>query len=702
MNENVPGLGHLPELGSQEALLPLGTSPREIHSEVEEPVAHVHVEMPVPHMDRVFDYLVPPKLAEKAVVGARVAVEVGSQRVSGYIIGRDSMTDRSGALRPLTRVVSPVPVLTPAIYELCKAVASRQICPVGDVLRLAVPGRHARAEAAFNDAVRPIRSTIAPPDNSGYWGSYRGGGEFIESLAAGRSPRRLCVTLPGPAGSSSQLAIACAATLSSGRSVIITLPSSRAAAKLHAQMDRVFPGRVAYLASESRQEVRYTEFLRVLHGDATIVVGTRASVWVPARNLGLMIVVDDAAPALREQRSPHCETRDVAYMRARHENAGLLIYSSYVSEQSAALVARGALKVLAATPESIRQAVPRVSSPEQWNHDESSWSRIPEAAFSLVRSSLERGPVLVVVPRAGYIPQLACASCGALATCSVCGGNLAITVPGQAPTCSRCGARNPWQCDECGGGNLRSTRIGSHRTAEEIGKAFPGVGIMLSSSRSPDGIIESVSNKPRIVVATPGAEPAAEGGYAAALVLDSRFLQGTGLGSETQFLRLVTRIIMRVRSARYGGHVMFAGGISPEALSVLSSWSLETTGTSLFEEREALALPPAERWVAVSGDIRDVRRYVATVRTLMNEAGAAPSQPLLTSPAESLLSGGVHQLTPDLALIGPVTVGDDERLYLRFSLANSARISGILAAAHREYSAKGLGKPLRIEVDPPM
>ena len=80
----------------------------------------------------------------------------------------------------------------------------------------------------------------------------------------------------------------------------------------------------------------------------------------------------------------------------------------------------------------------------------------------------------------------------------------------------RAGARTAapgWACPECGGHGLRAPVLGDARTAEELGRAFPGSPVRTSSAG--DRVLAEVDAEPAIVVATPGAEPVAEGGYAA-------------------------------------------------------------------------------------------------------------------------------------------------------------------------------------------
>ncbi|MGF1664170.1 MAG: hypothetical protein ACFCVG_17185, partial [Kineosporiaceae bacterium] len=116
-----------------------------------------------PHLDRPFTYAVPERLRDAVRPGLRVAVPFGGRDSAGWVLQVGGGTADTGGtaraaagrLRAVRRVVSPLPVLDPAVARVARAAADRFGGSLADVLRTAVPPRHARAERALLDEPPP-------------------------------------------------------------------------------------------------------------------------------------------------------------------------------------------------------------------------------------------------------------------------------------------------------------------------------------------------------------------------------------------------------------------------------------------------------------------------------------------------------------------------------------------------------------------
>src|SRR5699024_6434274 len=137
------------------------------------------------------------------------------------------------------------------------------------------------------------------------------------------------------------------------------------------------------------------------------------------------------------------------------------------------------------------------------------------------------------------------------------------------------------------------------RTAEELGRMFPGVRVRTSGGGE---ILESVPAEPAIVVSTPGAEPVAEGGYGAALLLDSWALLGRpDLRAVQDALRLWLGAASLVRTAPAGGRVILSADSELPVSQARVRWDPQGWAVRELADRAEVGFPPAVHLVAVDG-----------------------------------------------------------------------------------------------------
>ncbi|WP_417235082.1 primosomal protein N' [Arthrobacter sp.] len=571
------------------------------------PVARVLLETQVPHLDRLYDYLVPVELDEAAVPGVRIRARFGGQELGGYLVERLAETDPGVKLQPLGKVVSPEVVLGPGVLALCQAVAARYAGTVADVIRSAIPPRMARveteAEPPTPTGTAPAPGTDAEPPSC--LPAYDGGGDFLHQLATGSSPRAVLTVIPNqPGGWPGLIVEAVRACLDSGRGALVVVPDARDLERAASALtDGWGEEQVARPSAEDGATPRYRAFLKVSRGRARVAVGTRSAAYAPVRDLGLLVLWEDHDSSHAEPRAPYQHSREVLLLRAQLTRCALLVASTSRSAEAQRLVLTGWAPELTAPRQLLRAQAPRVTASsdsfEQERDPLLHAARLPRIAWAAASRALEQGPVLVQVARTGFLPAVRCERCREPARCTECSGPLALEAAGGTPGCRWCGRQAPgWTCQMCGGHRLRAAAIGADRTAEELGRAFPQVPVISATGDHPR---RSVPSSPSLVVATPGAEPVAEGGYAAVLLLDGdRMLARDELRTGEEVLHRWMAAASLARPSCEGGVVVVAAGDSDPVKALVR---FDAAG---FAERELglrrdLGLPPAVRIAALSG-----------------------------------------------------------------------------------------------------
>jgi primosomal protein N' (replication factor Y) len=708
------------------------SDPPTLRPAADRPVARIAVDLPLAHLDRPFDYQVPERLADQAMPGVRVRVRFAGQLTDGFVLDRVDASDHPGRLSWLDRVVSPERVLTPEVAGLARAVADRYAGTLADVLRLAVPPRHAATEAAVlprgdTPPVDPPAQRDGPPDAPppgetrhqrqaprafppagvgqgvapdtagstphvpvpGSWARYPAGSAFLAGVAGGRPVRAAWTALPGDSWPG-EIAIAVTAAVRAGRGALVVVPDARDLARVDAALTAELaagsagapaPGdpdalgavaagdRHVCLTADLGPAERYRRWLSVLRGQVMVAAGTRAAMFAPVANLGLVVLWDEGDDLHAEPRAPYPHAREVLALRAHRAGAAALIGGFARTPELAQLVTSGWARDLVPERATIRAVAPAVrpaaDSYELGRDAAATTARLPSLALRTVRAGLaSSGPVLVQVPRRGYLAAIACGRCRAKARCATCGGPLRVSGAQEVPDCGWCGGlAGGWACPQCGFGQLRAITIGAARTAEELGRAFPGTKVRTSGGPT---VLAAVPDEPALVIATPGAEPLAS--YAAALLLDG--------------WAALRRWMAAAALVRPEGTVLVHADASLPVVQALVRWDPRTFADRILADRLPLAFPPAVRMASVTGDPDAVASLLACVPDVGDR----------------------------LEVLGPVQVpaeqggpgGESERVraLLRMPRTDGLTLAKALQTAQAARSARKEGGGVRVQLDP--
>jgi primosomal protein N' (replication factor Y) len=641
----------------------------------------------VPHLDRDFDYLVSADQSDDAQPGVRVRVRFNGRLVDAFVLERRSDTDHVGKLGWLDRVVSAERVLTPEVRRLTDAVAARYAGTRADVVRLAVPPRHANVEKQTPPEPVPVSAT---PVDTAAWAAYVRGEQYLSALSDGRAARAVWQALPGERWAD-RLAEAAAVTVNSGRGVLAVVPDQRDVDALHAAaVGLVDETRVVALSAGLGPAARYRRWLSVLRGSARLVIGTRSAVFAPVVDLGLVMVWDDGDDTLAEPRAPYPHAREVAMLRAHQLRCAALIGGYGRTAEAQALVrSRWAHDLVAPRP-LVRARSPRVIALEDSGYAQerdpaARTARLPSMALRAARTALEnRAPVLVQVPRRGYVPALACARCRTIARCRHCTGPLSLPDRDTAgAVCRWCGREHlGLRCARCGSDAVRAVVVGARRTAEELGRAFPGVSVITSGG---DAMVAAVPSGPAVVVATPGAEPVADGGYGAALLLDSWALLGRqDLRAAEDTLRRWMAATALVRDRGAGGVVAVVAESAIPTVQSLIRWDPVGHADAELDSRAEVGLPPAVHMAAVDGAPNAVHALLETAEL--------PDIADVLGPVDLPLGA---RRPPGTPADSPVS-----RMLVRVPRDGGLALAAALRRATVILSARHDQQPVRVQIDP--
>jgi len=513
------------------------------------PYARIRVDTGVFHLDQLYDYQIPEKLTDLIQVGVRVQLPFGGRETEGIVVERLASPERAGELKSITKVLSVVPIATTQSLKLIDTVADYFACNPWDVIRSAIPPRVASVDKQFNFNENQQRSP----------------GKFVVEFQ----------TLAPFIQAHEQIASLVQSSHDSG-SVLVVAPDEKDV-DLIIQALSVCHLKTLKLTAAMPREERYRNYLAAMHGDRSIVVGTRSAIFTPINDLRTIIVHKESAFDHYEVRSPGWNTRTVGLIRSSNEAIKLVLTGFSPSVEVSQLIDERKIMYLY-SKESVSV---KAFSPSEG-------ALLPGRIFSDIKKALELGPVLFVAPRKGYGNALLCAHCRNVALCD-CGGRLAVAAKTKAPSCVHCGKAFPdWKCLFCNRDKQYLAGRGIERAAEEISRAFPKFPVVISAG---DVIKDRIDSKSALVLATPGAQPQVEGGYAAVVILDGmRFFAHTDLRTQERARELFFETSSLISP---NGSVLLVIDDSHPIVSAIARWNVAPLLKRELSERSELNLPPS-------------------------------------------------------------------------------------------------------------
>ncbi|MGF7179619.1 replication restart helicase PriA [Tunturiibacter psychrotolerans] len=276
--------------------------------------------------------------------------------------------------------------------------------------------------------------------------------------------------------------------LDAGKSALLLVPEIGLTPAMAGQMVAAFGGEVALLHSQLTPDERAEQWHRIRRGEARIVVGTRSAVFAPMVDLGLIIVDEEHDSSYKQEETPRYHGRDVAVMRAKFNEAVVVLGSATPSLESWANAEKGRyarIEMRARVADRPMPLVELVDMREEFREtgQEQIFSR---RLIEETQATLDRGEqVILLLNRRGYSSTVLCRSCGEKIECENCAvsmtyhkpvsGNDAIAQPGQRLECHYCGSRRsvPKACPKCESEHLYFLGAGSQQGEERLQELFP-------------------------------------------------------------------------------------------------------------------------------------------------------------------------------------------------------------------------------------
>jgi primosomal protein N' (replication factor Y) len=280
--------------------------------------------------------------------------------------------------------------------------------------------------------------------------------------------------------------------LDADRSALLLVPEIGLTPAMAGQMFAAFGNEVALLHSGLTPDERAEQWHRIRSGEARIVVGTRSAVFAPVANLGLILVDEEHDSSYKQDENPRYNGRDVAVMRAKFNDAIVVLGSATPSLESWSNSLRGRYQRVEMLTRVMDRPLPKVELVDmRTEFRETAREDIFSRQLVLeTQATIDRGEqVIILLNRRGYSFTVLCRSCGEKIECENCA--IAMTYhkpgagtdlhahPGDRLECHYCGFRRsvPKTCPKCQSEHLFYLGAGSQQGEERLQELFPNARI---------------------------------------------------------------------------------------------------------------------------------------------------------------------------------------------------------------------------------
>jgi len=445
-----------------------------VMSSIKTEKSYADVALPVP-VDRFFTYGVPLEMANEIAPGSRVRVRFGRRKLTGYVVEFTGKPTGRFKVRDIEKLVDRKPLLNSELLKLAGWISSYYVHPLGEVLRVMLPasvrGIPRKSARTADEASFPLEleSPELNPQQAEVFEAVR------DSLGRGEYTN---ILLHGITGSGkTEVYLRCIEeAIGMGKRAIVLIPEIALIPQLTIRFTRRFGGRVAVLHSRLTGAQRHRIWREAASGKLDVVIGPRSAVFVPMKDLGIIVVDEQQDISFKQHEKPHYNAVDAADFRARELGAVLLMGSatpSLISYRRSRQREGGYFR-LGSRP--LKGELPSVQIVDMRGRREA----LSEELLDALDSRISRGEQgIVLLNRRGHANFIQCSRCGWIDRCPNCSISLTYHSRGSNLVCHYCGfdKKPDTKCPECGAYKMRRAGVGTQRIEIELSNLMRGVRI---------------------------------------------------------------------------------------------------------------------------------------------------------------------------------------------------------------------------------
>ena len=270
-------------------------------------------------------------------------------------------------------------------------------------------------------------------------------------------------------------------TLEEGKSAIVLVPEIALTPQMIERFKGRFGSNVALFHSKLSDGERFDEWYRVKEGKASLIIGARSAIFLPAKNLGLIIIDEEHENTYKSDQNPKYQTKEVAEYIAKLKGCKVILGSATPTIESYYRAISGEMKLVELNCRVDNRPMPEMTlvdmREELRSGNKSIFSR---RLYVSMKEKLEKGEqIILFLNRRGFSTFVSCRSCGYVFQCEDCDISMTYHKNGFL-VCHYCGKtkQQPNLCPKCGSKYVKFFGAGTERVEEEVRRYFKNAKIL--------------------------------------------------------------------------------------------------------------------------------------------------------------------------------------------------------------------------------
>jgi primosomal protein N' (replication factor Y) len=414
------------------------------------------------------------------------------------------------------------------------------------------------------------------------------------------------------------------------KQALILVPEIGLTPQLLARFQERFQVPIAVLHSGLTEKQRFEAWQQAKTHEASIIIGTRSTVFVPLAALGIIIIDEEHDLSFKQQEGFRYHARDLAIMRASLEKCPIVLGSATPSLETLQNVHAGRFQSLPLTIRAGNAALPtlQILDIRHKKLDEG----LSQALIEKMREHLNnKGQVLIFLNRRGFAPVLMCFECGWTANCTLCDARMTLHFQQQKLQCHHCETSIPLysQCPNCQHTDLKPVGVGTERIEQALLRHFPEhtiARIDRDTTRKKNSIQDTIEkiHQEKIQILL-GTQMITKGHHfpniTLVAILDiDQALFSTDFRSLERMGQLITQVAGRAgRAKRLGQVILQTSQPKHLLLNKLLEEGYGPFSQALLTERQAINLPPYSYQVLIRAQATQQERAIDFLHFIKNK-----------------------------------------------------------------------------------